>query len=394
MMLKGVVLNHTIGDIPDSKFKGGSFAISVTRINDFNQKFAYQGYSPNASIVDAFINNAGTTLADNLPELEYAAYSNFLIDPELDTDGNITNYVTFAGLEPLQTERVITSGGQNQLNFSWGGNYNDQVYFGAGMGVQTLNYERKRFYSESDFLDDNNYLNSLSVNDELSINGTGLNGTFGMIVRPMNFVTFGISYTTPTYYSLRDESGLSVSSNWNNFQYDEDNLLISESYVSDITVSNYNLRTPARLNLGASAFIGKRGFITGDVEFVDHGSAILQSNTAEFDMNADNQEIVNQFNSVINYRVGAEIRLEEFRFRGGYNYMADPYRNSQYDRSRSILTFGVGYRHKDYFIDLAVVKSYYDQFYSPYEMADVADQPVIQVTNDNTSISATVGFNF
>ncbi len=390
----GIVLNHTIGDIPDSKFKGGSFAISVTRINDFNQKFAYQGYSPNASIVDAFINNSGTTAIDNLPELEYGAYSNYLIDPVRNEQGNIIGYETFAGLEPLQAERVITSGGQNQMNFSWGGNYNDQVYFGAGLGVQTLNYERKRFYSESDFISDNNLLNSLAVNDELSINGTGLNGTFGMIVRPANFMTLGISYTTPTYFSLRDETGLSVTSDWNNFQYDDETLITSESYVSDITVSNYNLRTPSRLNLGAAVFLGKRGFITGDVEFVDHGSAILQSNTAAFDMNGDNQEILNQFSSVINYRLGAEIRLEEFRFRGGYNYMADPYRNGDYDRSRNNLTFGMGFRHKDYFVDLAVVKTYFNQYYSPYEMPDVADQPVIEVTNDNTSISATFGFNF
>ncbi|MEO9475139.1 MAG: hypothetical protein ABJG41_06380 [Cyclobacteriaceae bacterium] len=390
----GVVLNHSIGDIPDSKFKGGSFAISVTRINDFNQQFAYEGYSARTSVADAFLVNAGTTLPENLPEMEYGAYSTYLIDPLYNDQDEIVGYSTFAGFEPLQTERVEISGGQNQMNFSWGGNYNDMVYFGAGMGIQTLKYKRKRFYSESDFLDDANDLLSLSINDELTINGTGLNGTFGMIVRPINFLTMGVSYTTPTYFALRDESGFSMSASYNNIQYDDNTVLANESYVSDITIGNYNLRTPGRLSLGATAFIGKYGFITGDVEFVDHASAVLQSNNVEFDMNADNNEIVNLYTNVVNYRLGAEVRLEDFRVRGGFSHQADPYRDADYDRTKNFVTFGAGFRQKDWFVDLAVVKSLFDQYYSPYNAPDPADQPVVNVENDNTTISATFGVNF
>lgn len=397
----GVVLNHTIGDIPTNKFKGGSFAISATRINDFNQQFNYEGYSPNTSVVDAFLINAGNTLSDNLPESEFGAFSTYLIDP--DDPNNIQEYRANVGVEPFQSESVITSGGQNQLNFSWGGNYNDQVFFGAGLGVQTLNYERRRFYTESEFLSEDgnggfvndSRISSITINDELSINGTGINGTFGMIVRPVNIMTIGISYTTPTYFSLKDESGFTTTANWNNYEYNDETTLGTETYVSDILISNYNLKTPGRLNLGASVFLGKKGFITGDVEFVDHGSAILQSNNAEIDMNDDNQEIITQYGSVINYRLGAEFRLQDFRFRGGYNYMGDPYNNQNgFDRSRSFTTFGVGFRQKDFFIDLAVVNSLFDQYYSPYEMPDIADQPVIKVKNNNTSISATFGLNF
>lgn len=396
----GVVLNHTIGDIPANKFKGGSFAISVTRINDFNQQFNYEGFSANTSVVDAFLINAGTTPSNNLPESEFGAFSTFLIDP--DDVNNISEYRANVGVQPFQSESVITSGGQNQLNFSWGGNYGDKIYFGAGLGVQTLNYQRRRFYSESQFLTSDGAgglvsdtrINSVTISDELNINGTGLNGTFGMIIRPVNFITIGASYTTPTYFSLRDESGFTTTANWNNFQYNDETILNTESYVSDILISNYNLKTPGRLNLGASVFLGKRGFISGNVEFVDHGAALLQSNNAEIDLNADNQEIVTQFGSVINYRVGGEFRLEDFRFRGGYNYMGDPFNSGDFDRSRSFATFGVGFRQKDFFVDLAVVQSLFDQYYSPYELPDVADQPIIQVKNENTSISVTFGLNF
>ncbi|MFY0601044.1 MAG: hypothetical protein JXR03_15315 [Cyclobacteriaceae bacterium] len=383
----GVVLNHTIGDIPQNKFKGGSFAISVTRINDFNQKFFYQGYSPDASILDSFLNNAGTTEPNKLPELEWAAFNTFLIDTVDNGSDPSIAYRVLGGTEPFLSESVITSGGQNQINFAWGGNYNDQFYFGAGLGIQTLDYERRRFYEENDFIGDGFDLESLTISDELRINGTGINGSFGVIVRPVNFVTVGISYVTPTYFSLREEYGLVVESFWNGFD--------DENYISDIITGEYNLRTPGRLNVGASAFLGKLGFISGDVEFVDHGATLLQSRDLELDLQADNQEIVNQYSSVINYRIGAELRLEDFRFRGGFAYMDDPYRTTDFDRSRNNITFGLGFRQKDFFVDLSVVRTSFNQYYSPFEISsDIGTQPVVQVNNANTSISTTVGFNF
>ncbi|WP_258105448.1 OmpP1/FadL family transporter [Marinoscillum sp. MHG1-6] len=396
----GIVLNHTIGDIPEDKFKGGSFAISFTRINDFNQVSNYGGYSPQSSIVDAFLSNSGTIAPGNLSEMEYAAYYTYLTDPFYDGGGNLTEYQTYVGVEPYQTEKIITSGGQNQLNFSWGGNYNDKVYFGAGLGVQTLNFKRSRYYYEDDFIYyvdgtayDDDRINSLYLSDEYTINGAGINGTFGLILRPISVLTMGISYTTPTYLALRDESSFIMDVDWNNFAYDDSTILDQESYVSDITVSDYNLRTPSKLSVGAAFFLGKLGFITGDVEYVDYSSAQFQSNTPELNMNADNQEIINLYRNTLNYRLGAEVRMDIFRFRAGYAYTADPYRDAEFDRSRQNLTLGVGIRKKNFYTDLAVVNTLYKDIYSPYYLPDNS-QPQVQFDNQNTAISATVGFTF
>ncbi|MEP2611627.1 MAG: hypothetical protein ABJH57_17420, partial [Cyclobacteriaceae bacterium] len=70
------------------------------------------------------------------------------------------------------------------------------------------------------------------------------------------------------------------------------------------------------------------------------------------------------------------------------------YRDADYDRTKNFVTFGAGFRQKDWFVDLAVVKSLFDQYYSPYNAPDPADQPVVNVENDNTTISATFGVNF
>ncbi|CAN0164820.1 unnamed protein product, partial [Chrysoparadoxa australica] len=133
----GVVLNNTVGDIVNTKFKGGSFAISLHRVNDFQNHFKYQARNDNNSVIDAFIEEAGSLNPDDLGDQAYAAYSNYLINPVDGGNGEIVGYDAFTYGYPMQTESVVTSGGQYQLNLAWGGNYNDRVYFGGGLGIQT-----------------------------------------------------------------------------------------------------------------------------------------------------------------------------------------------------------------------------------------------------------------
>ncbi len=392
----GVVINHNVGDYSNQKFKGGSFAISATRINDFNQQYSYSGVSSQTSIADSFLEIAGTTAEDDLPELAYGAWKTYLISPEINNSNEITGYSTFAGTEPTQSETVTTSGGQNQLNFSWGGNYNDQLYFGGGLGIQTLRYKRERYYTENEFFYSGSEkpVNQITMRDELTLDGTGINATIGVIARPVNFITVGLAYTSPTYFAMTSEYGFDLTADYNNFQYDDETVLGTESHQSPITVSNYTIKTPSKVALGGSVFVGKQGFISADIEFVDYGSMLLQSNDFELDVSNDNQKILRDYASVFNYKVGGEYRLDDLRFRVGYAYFGDPYKDGDMDRSRSNVTFGAGLRQRDFFLDFAVVRTFYNERYSPYIMDNVADQPFVQVKNNNTSVSATLGFNF
>ncbi|MFT6882366.1 MAG: hypothetical protein ACI83W_000375 [Marinoscillum sp.] len=399
----GIVFNNNKGDYTDEKFKGGSFAITLNRTNDFNNEVTYQGRNANNSIIDAFIQDAGTQNSSSLSGLSLSGYENYLISPVLDDNDVVTGYDSFVIGYPMQSETITTRGGQYDLNFSWGGNYNDKVYFGAGLGFVSLDYKMSRNYLETDFFytDDNggtqvdDWINSINVKDDLSIDGSGINGSIGLIARPVDYLTVGVSYKTATFYSLNEESGFTNSTNWNGVELDDNGetiILNERDFVSDLNIGQYNMRTPGRLNLGATAFLGKLGFITGDVEFVDFGSAQLKS--SDFTVFADNQSIMNLYTRAINYRLGAEFRYDNFRFRGGYAYFSDPYRNNDnFDGSRQNLSIGAGFRTRDYFVDLAVVNMKRFDAYSPYNLND-GSQPLADITNRSTNISATVGFNF
>ena len=213
------------------------------------------------------------------------------------------------GFPTWQAETVSIRGGHNTSNFSYGANFSDRFYIGASLGINTLRYDQERVYEEQPTDAD---LSGFTLVDDRLLEGTGINGTLGIIVRPINILTLGVSYTSPTFYEMRDESYLSLVADFNSGTVSDEVLFLP---------LRYNVTTPGRLNGGAAFFIGKLGFITADVEWVDYASAKLTSNEADF--SADNQEI-NNYQSTINYRFGGELRLKVLRLRAGYSFQEDP----------------------------------------------------------------------
>ena len=413
----GFVVNYGKGRFTEEKFKGGSLGISLARVNDFSREFRYEGES-GTSLLDVIVDNYNS---GNSGDLEEAFYNQFLVD-QVAYDGVLdvydpNNFLVNAGVIspnqvgmfadyaspiitiPYQQESISEKGNQYQFNLSWGGNYDDKVYFGGGIGVQTLYFKRKRNYEENEFIDGNGnddpLIDSFVLEDQLVARGGGLNTSFGMIVRPVQMLTIGIAYQSPTFLTINEESDFTLTSNWRNVSYEDlngDGTVYDlgggvDPYLSQITETKYKIRTPSKLNLGTTIFLGKLGFISGDLEMVDYSNAELQSN--DFSPLGDNQVILNDYKSVLNYRVGAEFRLDEIRLRGGLAVYPDP---TGQGNKKDYFTFGVGYRASDYFVDLALVNSKYQQAYQPYSYPD-AD---LVVSSDirTTRIAITAGFNY
>lgn len=406
----------------EGKFKGGTFGISVNKINEFDNEYRFEGANGNNSIIDSFIERAGSTDTQNLTGFEAVAYEHFLIDladygTDIDylfsTDGVITPNVgdgtyegygspfgNIGGSLPKQEGTVETSGSQYQWNFSYGANYDDKFYFGAALGVQTINFNRERTYIESDFrfTSDNSsddLINSIRIDDQLKITGTGVNATFGVIVRPADFLRVGISYVTPTALNLSEESSFDFVSDWNpSYSYALPNETLQLGNIkteSDLVTSNYSLRTPSKLTTGLAFFLGKHGFISSDVEFVNYGNSQLKSR--DFSPTADNRSINNLYSSTMNFRVGGEYRYDMFRLRAGYAYQGDPYVDGSIDRSIESISGGIGIRIDDMFVDLAITNTQSNDLYKQYELSNTFE-PQANIKNKATNVAVTIGFKF
>ena len=107
----------------------------------------------------------------------------------------------FPVLPNLVTETVETKGAEYQINIGYGANFNDKIYVGANIGFTTLNYRNKRIYRETR---DDQVLDEFTLEENIEIEGGGVNGTFGIIARPIDRITIGFSFLTPTFYTLED----------------------------------------------------------------------------------------------------------------------------------------------------------------------------------------------
>jgi hypothetical protein len=409
-----VVFHKDFSDVSNSVISG-NFAITLNRINDFNSAFNYQGTNQYSSIINAFINTANGTNTSQFSSNgnqyltpTWLAYQNFLIgDSSVNkTNGNPLSYFTDAtqlpyarnGI-PTQSEKIETSGGQNQISLAYGINVKDKFYVGAGLGITSLRYSSRKIYKETF---DSGPLANLTFEENLNITGSGINLTLGTIYKPISFVQVGLSIATPTYYTLSDSYTGTMNTDWKNYTYyldpiDVSNFVIlnNESATTDEIATNYSLSTPWRFNGGITVLIKKKGFISVDIENSNYASSSYTSATDGVSFDSDNSKIKSRYKSIFAIRAGGEYRLKNLRFRAGYNYMPDPSSALRSSSTSDItsFSFGSGYRISKFYLDLGVTLLQNSGAYKPYPI-DLAKSPNVKNSFSNTNIVFTVGFLF
>ena len=404
----GVVIHR---DINNGKWMGGAFGITFNRVANFQNSYVYDGENSLTDFIDFSVDSEnGFGLVPN--DLSLLAFNTFLTDefytiyegqetisingfdygvedlygPDVQLGdslyfidrniyrGNDLGFPTEA--DPVnQRELIRTRGGVNQMNLSYGINYDDRVYLGMGLGMMLMNKEVERTYIETP---SNTDLLDMTLTDYFNTSGIGVNATFGIILRPVGPLKIAASYTTPSWYSLEQTRELALLARFNN-EFFEDGFIYNNF--------RYNMRTPGRARLGASFFLGKFGFISADLESVNYSGAEL-TQPSEGDFVFDN-EVINSFNNVINYRLGAEARLDIFRLRAGYAHYADP-TDDDIDNAMTQISAGVGIRTGSFFIDFAAVTGINsEREVSPYPTSETA-----AITTQTNRLTLSIGMVF
>ncbi|MBS1554264.1 MAG: outer membrane protein transport protein [Bacteroidetes bacterium] len=422
-------------------FYGGTFAITLNRVNDFNGSMQYNAQNNGSSIINYFLevsegytkdqfdpkfdpNTNPIGKGDNVNTPAFLGYENYLFGPKTSTG---TSYFSdLFGGTPFQKETINTSGSQNQWNLSYGANLLDKIFLGAGLGIMSVRYQYSKTYSEDftgqttgEFLNQCvGCFNNMRLNESRTTTGSGINLTLGALFKPIDMLQVGVSYVTGTSYQLNDTYSASMTTSWNNFDYfgNPARPLIPPNApkppplnnVSSKTIDdpvNYSLTAPGRLTFGATVFIQKKGFITADVEMVNYNNASTsgfseQLYSLSIDASQDvNRVVSSRFTSATNIRVGGEYRYKNFRFRAGYNAMGNPYANRPLNRINYSLTDlssfsgGFGYRTTKFFADVAVVQSTGTGYYLPYAIGNFPS-PHYDYDKSVTRIMFTVGVPF
>ncbi|GAB4331935.1 MAG: hemin receptor [Flammeovirgaceae bacterium] len=400
----GVVFN--IPSETNNDFYGGSFAVSYTRIADFHGHFTYEGINDTTSIVDYFTEISQGTPTDYFEEQgqlgitdpRALAYYTYLINPEFSGNQN-TSYYSFLPIVPTsQREEVISKGAHYEWSFAYGGNYKDMLYFGAKLGIQSLNRSLLKQYKEEiryDLLPSNVDvpLDNLFLEEDINISGYGINASAGMIFRPIDAFRVGINAVTPTSIRISEDYKATLNTQYNNFRFDSLTVLNDESASTDNVITKYTVVSPARLSVGTSIFIAKKGFLTADIEYVDYTNIKIRNANVDGITN-DNSLFKTNMTERVNIRLGAEVRIDPVRIRAGYAHYPNPNANTSNENARKFYSGGVGIRKDNFFADFMLqFTSKVNSQYTPYSLENAAF-PTVNVQSNRARATFTVGFIF
>ncbi len=369
-----------------------NFGVGYNRSHDLGNSFSLNGINTQSSIADFFADQATATgllpseLASGNNALANAAYENYLIGYNNDLD----EYFPEADVNNTQMLTDNRKGGQSEVNFGIAANYSNKLYLGASLALTSINYFSESIYKEFGFNSYENNDYSTTFIRTQSTKGSGVNGKLGIIYKPTSYVRLGVSYQTPTWYTIDDDFSQELSTRYGAGRIDS-------QFVSpeEIFPASYRVRTPSRINTGI-AFFSKYGFISGDVEFVNYGGINFNSTTSD-DLEAtaeDNKVVRDTYTNAINYRIGAELKFDKMYVRGGYGQLGNPYRNkSNGNYQNTTISGGLGYRLSNYFIDLTYQNIEYTTNYTTYTVNGGVD-PTADTKSNTSNIFLTVGLRF
>ncbi|SNS62951.1 Outer membrane protein transport protein (OMPP1/FadL/TodX) [Belliella buryatensis] len=386
-----LVIAKPKGELQPGSFRGGTFGVSFNRIADFNNQFGYFSDIRNQnSLLDFYINQYTA-----FGEPPIGASDGLVLDIELVQGNPGTGYFKdpeYVFGQPFADETIITEGGITQTSFSYGANFENKLFIGGGLGIHSVNFFQNRVYGE-EFLDGNNVRSLIySIEDNTRINGFGASINLGVIYKPIETVNLGLNFKSPTWYRLNKEVDANIIGEFFN---ENGQLTFTEREFSNVEINTTTLSTPLLLSAGGTFFVGKSGFITADIDYVDYSQNRI--NSRDFDTSFDNRDLATFLGSTFNYRVGGEYRFDIWRLRAGYAYYGDPTTDTSFDRSMQRITGGVGVRLSRMYIDFALINSQSDNLYNSYAIINSANQnvgPFSEIRNNMTQGMVTVGFNF
>ncbi|MEG1672311.1 MAG: transporter [Alistipes sp.] len=354
----GVALN--VFENPSTSLTSVTIGFGMNRIADFNTRNSfssesrYDAANPNQlmpTIADIFGQQLGQNgiFPDNNGNLGYninpyfwpavLGYNGYMISAVTDKDGKPMWVPDCIGhnASVLHSMDVINTGSINEFTFSVGMNFNNIVYVGGSLGVQSVHKKQQIYYQEEyGYFGDKGAIDGLGAPLESQLNymglyqqsvldGSGVNFKLGVIVRPIESLRLGVAFHTPTFYSLDRTYGGDLESQLrNNVTGDVKNSQDVTPVQRDEGPNSWDFVSPSRLLFGASYMFGHFGLITVDYER-DWYNGIRVKNVPEGPVPHPEQykrEFKQNFRATNTLRAGIEMKpipMLALRVGGGYS---------------------------------------------------------------------------
>ncbi len=361
-----------VASLYNEKFnwKGVNIGINYTNLNSFSRKTNQFVYDSPTNFPTVWANQAtiATIYGNDLPTDSEMAYNARLIEWIAEDGKYDANLI--AGEQVNQHQYIVESGSQGEYDFSLGTNFKDKLYLGLTIGIQSIRYKYRSYYTEVAPKDSYYEIDNYDYNQYLKTEGVGTNFKVGILYRPIPALRIGAAIHSPTFYSITDTYEANMESRF--FTPDEDGNSSYYTYLPAITY-NYDMKTPWKAIFSLATVLGQKAIVSVDYEFNNYRPASFNDGEGGYDYAPLNQELRTYLKNTNNVRIGAEYRTSStFSLRAGYAYWASPYRYTQEGKIQSV-SGGFGVNLGVFYCDMAYIYKFAKNTTAFYNYIDPED---------------------
>jgi putative membrane protein len=243
------------------------------------------------------------------------------------------------GTTTIQNVEQYTEGGVNKYNFNFAGRY-DFISFGINLNSHSVDYRvvnkyREDYLNNTQTYDKRSPIRSALYQNEVRTVGSGFSLQLGAIAEVATGLRIGLTYASPTWYTLQDEMSQSLSATTQS-----DGTFFANPNVVAV-YEKYYFRTPGSWTVGASWVWNKQLILSADYMYKGYGNMRFRSG-----LESENTIIQNTLGDTNSLRFGAEYRLplsktNHLFLRGGYRYEQSPYK-TEYKPIGDLTGFSTG----------------------------------------------------
>jgi hypothetical protein len=365
----------------DRGYVSSNFSFTYNRLKDFHRQtsVAANGTPSMTNMIADFTNGfyPSEIHEDNLyaPYLSILGYQGYLMDP---MNPDSMYYYPYASTTNRLAYKNEESGRIEEYNFSYSANVGHYLYIGAGIGLQTLNYQLISYSGE---MYDNGA--SATLKNVFNTSGVGCNLRLGVIVRPASWMRVGASFQSPTWYSLSDSYYAKITGEGTSAEYSV------VEYSTPTSRSSYNFNSPLKAQASLGFVLGKVALINVDYLYTHNRGMKFKGEPSDYlfaepEFVYENKEIKDYSLSTHTIKAGAEFRIaSQFSFRAGAAYRTPNLTDNAtrtlldnttrtdmevfVDKGMFYASGGFGYRYNGFGIDITYAYSQQNQAFSPFQ---------------------------
>lgn len=320
----------------------------------------------------------------NREQTAFLGYDSYILEAVNNSPQN-TQYVSNVPQGEFEHMNYITQSGYNgKIAFNLAAQY-DKFYFGLNLNGHMVDYtSMQTFYETNDnpINTSGETIREIHYQEEIYTYGSGFSLQLGGIARITDEFRMGLSYESPTWYRLNDESMQRISTFRIDTSDPSNNLL--NAYFDEGVVNifpEYRLQTPSKYSIGGAYVLKNIGLISVDYSLKDYsGTKFRPTSTPEYrvqnDIMSDVLKVASEF------RVGAETILNQWSFRGGYNYQESPYAKNSSIGDLQQYSLGFGYNFGATKLDLAYSRTQREYKGSMFETGLTDATTIDTITNN------------